>query len=148
MSTCEVPLGNPTTQEIKAILLSAKIIAVIGLSDKPARDSYKVAFYLKQNGYKIAPINPNVPEILDERSYSRLEDVPFSVDIVDIFRRPEFALEIVESAIKIGAKVVWMQEGIVHNVAARKAIENGLKVIMNKCIMKEHKKIISISPPA
>lgn len=141
MTGCEVPLNNPTNEEIKSILLSAKIIAVVGLSNKPERDSYRVSLYLQQNGYKIVPVNPDVPTILEEKSYQRLEYIPFKVDIIDIFRKPEFIPDIVDSAIKIRAKVVWMQEGIVHNVSAEKARQNGLKVVMNKCIMKEHKNI-------
>lgn len=143
MVECELPLNNPPGEEIKSILLTAKIIAIVGLSNNPERDSYRVASYLKEHGYKIIPVNPGATEILGEKVYKHLEEVPEHIDIVDIFRKPEAVPEIVDSAIKIGAKVVWMQEGIVHNISAQKAINAGLKVVMNKCIMKEHKKILA-----
>lgn len=140
---CEFPLSNATSEEIRTILHQTKTIAIVGLSDKPDRDSYKVASYLKQNGYRIIPVNPAVDRVLDEKSYARLEDIPesISIDIVDVFRRPEMVPEIVESAIACKAKVVWLQLGIVHNAAADRAREAGIRVVMNKCILIEHQRM-------
>jgi predicted CoA-binding protein len=123
---------------ITQILAASKTIAVVGLSANRMRPSYGVAEYLKSAGYRIIPVNPNQEDVLGEKSYARLEDVPGRVDIVDIFRRPEFVPEIVDSAIRIGARGVWMQEGVVHEEAAEKARSAGLFVIMNSCILKEH----------
>jgi uncharacterized protein len=125
---------------ITQILATSKTIAVVGLSANRMRPSYGVAEYLKSAGYRIIPVNPNQEDVLGEKSYARLEDVPGRVDIVDIFRRPEFVPEIVDSAIRIGARGVWMQEGVVHAEAAEKARSAGLFVIMDSCILKEHAK--------
>ncbi len=145
--TCELPAQNATSAEIRDILAAAKVIAVVGLSNKPERDSYGVAAYLQSHGYRIVPVNPNINQVLDERAYPSLEDVPGPVDVVDIFRRPEFVPGIVDLAIAMGAKVIWMQEGIAHNAAADKARAAGLRVVMNKCTFKEHRKIGSTSSP-
>jgi predicted CoA-binding protein len=123
---------------ITQILAASKTIAVVGLSANRMRPSYGVAEYLKSAGYRIIPVNPNQEDVLGEKSYARLEDVPGRVDIVDIFRRPEFVPEIVDSAIRIGARGIWMQEGVVHAEAAEKARSAGLFVIMDSCILKEH----------
>lgn len=139
---CEIPAYDTTSNEIKDILIKVKTIAIVGLSPKEERDSNKVARYLQQEGYKIIPVNPNYDEILGLESYPNLSDVPEEIDVVDIFRKPSVVLEIVESAIKKGAKVIWMQEGIVNNEAAEKAKNAGLKVVMNKCMMKEHIKMV------
>ena len=141
--TCEMPLQNATSVEIRDILHAAEVVAVVGLSNKPERDSYRVAAYLQAAGYRIIPVNPNINQVLGERAYASLEQVPGAVDVVDIFRKPEFVPPIVEQAIAKGAKVIWMQEGIAHNAAADKARAAGLKVVMNKCILKEHRKMIS-----
>lgn len=138
-AACELPLKNATPEEIRQLLASARTIAIVGLSDKPERDSYRVAAYLKQRGYRVIPVNPNVAQVHGEHAYARLRDVPGPVDIVDIFRKPDAVPEIVEDAIAIGAKAVWMQEGIAHNAAADRARAAGLQVVMNKCIMKEHR---------
>jgi uncharacterized protein len=130
----KVPAGDPTTQ----ILRSSSTIAVVGLSSKKFRPSYGVSEYLKSAGYRIIPVNPGEAEVLGERAYSRLEEIPERVDIVDIFRRSEFVPEIVESAIRIGAKGIWMQEGVIHSEAAERARSAGLFVIMDSCILKEH----------
>lgn len=132
-------MKNATPEEIRQLLASARTIAIVGLSDKPERDSYRVARYLQEHGYRIVPVNPNVTEVHGQRAFSRLRDVPEPVDIVDIFRKPEAVPEIVEEAIAIGARAVWMQEGIVHNAAAERARAAGLQVVMNRCIMKEHR---------
>jgi predicted CoA-binding protein len=144
--TCEMPLQNATPDEVRAIFATAKTIAVVGLSDKPDRDSYRVAAYLQQRGYRIVPINPNLSEVLGEKVYGSLRDVREPVDIVDIFRKPQTVPGLVEEAIAIGAKAVWMQNGIVHNAAADKARAAGLKVVMSRCIMVEHRRLSSSVP--
>jgi predicted CoA-binding protein len=126
--------GDPVTD----ILRQAKTIAVVGLSSRRHRPSYGVAQYLQQAGYRIIPVNPNEGEVLGEKSFARLEDVSERVDIVDIFRRSEFVPAIVESAIAIGAKAVWMQEGVIHDEASERARQAGLVVVMDACILKEH----------
>src|SRR5271170_7606757 len=123
---------------IPELLRNCRVIAVVGLSNKRARPSYSVSEYMQKHGYRIIPVNPNESEVLGEKSYARLEDIPEHVDIVDIFRRSEFVPEIVESAIRIGARGVWMQEGVIHPQAAERARSAGLFVIMNSCILKEH----------
>src|SRR5713226_9980942 len=126
--------------EIRQLLSAAKTIAVVGLSDKPRRPSHGVSHYMQSRGYRIIPVNPNLTEVLGEKAYPSLEDVPDSIDIVNIFRRPEFVGPIVDAAIRIGARAVWMQEGVVHHEAAAKARAAGLAVIMDHCILKEHRK--------
>ena len=128
--------GDPITE----ILKSARTIAVVGLSSRHFRPSYGIAEYLQSVGYRVIPVNPNEREVLGEKSYPRLEDVPEKVEIVDIFRRSEFVPEVVESAICIGAKAVWMQEGVIHSRAAERARQAGLVVVMDLCILKEHMK--------
>jgi hypothetical protein len=120
------------------LLESTKIIAVVGLSPRRSRPSNGVARYLQSAGYRIIPVNPNETEVLGEQARARLEDVPERIDIVDIFRRSEAVPEIVESAIKIGARAVWMQEGVIHEAAAERARQAGLIVMMDRCILKEH----------
>ncbi len=129
------PAARDTVTEI---LKSARTIAVVGLSSKRFRPSYGVAEYLQSAGYRIIPVNPNEREVLGEKCYPRLEDVPEKVDIVDIFRRSELVPEVVESAVRIGAKAVWMQEGVIHSRAAERARQAGLIVVMDTCILKEH----------
>jgi predicted CoA-binding protein len=126
---------------IPELLKASHTIAVVGLSSNIMRPSNGVSAYMKRAGYRIIPVNPNETEVLGEKSYARLEDVPEPVDIVDIFRRPEYVPEIVESAIRIGAKAVWMQEGVVHEAAAQRAREAGLQVVMDRCILKEHRRM-------
>lgn len=140
---CEVPLVNASGAEVTKLLRTARTIAIVGLSDKPDRASFRVAKYLQGKGYRVVPVNPNVREVLGEHAVATLRQVKIPVDIVDIFRKPEFVPDIVEEAIAIGAKAVWMQEGIVHNGAAQRARQAGLQVVMNKCIMKEHSRIFA-----
>jgi uncharacterized protein len=128
-------------QAIAELLRSCRAIAVVGLSNKRYRPSYGVAEYMQKQGYRIIPVNPNETEVLGEKAYARLEDVPERIEIVDIFRRSEFVPPIVESAIRIGVRAVWMQEGVVHEEAAQKAREAGLTVIMDRCILKEHMRL-------
>lgn len=139
---CEMPNYNPPGEEIQAILNNNKTIAVVGLSDKSSRDSYKVAKYMKEKGYTIIPVNPNVDEVLGEKSYASLKDIPVDIDIVDIFRKPEEIPAIVDAAIEKGTKVIWMQKGLAHNASAIKARDKGIEVVMSKCIMVEHKNML------
>ena len=123
------------------ILSFSRVVAVVGLSSKPDRPSYEVASYLKEQGYKIIPVNPAEKEILRELCYPDLASIPESVDVVDVFRRSEEVPPIVEEAIRIGAKAVWMQEGVMNEQAAARAREAGLLVVMDKCMRKEHQKL-------
>jgi predicted CoA-binding protein len=126
---------------ISELLHSSRTIAVVGLSGKRYRPSYGVAEYLKRAGYRIIPVNPLETEVLGERAYPDLDSIPEPVDIVDIFRRSEFVPEIVEAAIRIGAKVIWMQEDVIHEAAAARAEEAGLAVVMDRCILKDHRRL-------
>ncbi|MBW2107046.1 MAG: CoA-binding protein [Deltaproteobacteria bacterium] len=139
-ATCEIPQDNPPSEEIRAILESCRTIAVVGLSPKPQRDSHQVAKYMQDHGYTIVPVNPGQKEILGQTCYRGLKAIPFPVDVVNIFRRPDAVPPIVDDAIAIGAKVVWMQLGIANNSAAQKARTAGLKVVQSKCIKIEHMK--------
>lgn len=125
-------------KDIEKILKGYKTIAVVGLSPKEDRPSHNVAKYLRSQGYRIIPVNPNAKEVLGEISYPDLKSILEKVDIVDIFRRSEDVLPIVDEAIAIGAKVVWMQEGIINNEAAERARKAGLEVVMDRCMLKEH----------
>jgi uncharacterized protein len=133
-ATTTAPAGDRVTQ----ILRGSRTIAVVGLSSRPFRPSHGVSEYLQSVGYHIIPVNPNETEVLGEKSYAKLEDVPEKIDIVDVFRRSEFVPEIVEAAIRIGARGVWMQEGVIHSEAAERARRAGLFIIMDACILKEH----------
>jgi predicted CoA-binding protein len=124
------------------LLRSGKTIAVVGLSSRRSRPSYGVAEYLKSVGYRIVPVNPNETEVLGEPAYGTLEEIPGPVDIVDIFRRSECVPDIVDAAIRIGAHAIWMQEGVVNDQAADKARAAGLDVVMDRCILKEHRKML------
>ena len=129
-----------TEEEIRDLLSTAKTIAVVGLSDKPWRPSHGVSEYMQTQGYRIIPVNPNLTEVLGEKAYASLDDVPERIDIVDIFRRSELVEPAVDAAIRKGARAIWMQEGVVNQAAARKAQEAGLAVIMDRCILKERRK--------
>ena len=126
-------------EDVQRILKQTKTIAVVGLSDKPDRDSYQIAAYLQQQGYRIIPVNPRATEVLGEKAYPSLRDVPEPVDVVDIFRRSEDVPPIVADAIAIGAKAVWMQAGIVNEEAAASAEAAGLTVIMDACMRSTHR---------
>jgi len=130
-------------EQVRTLLSSARTIAVVGLSDKPDRDSYTVAKYLQEQGYRIVPVNPMVPEVLDERSYPTLAAIPASVpvDIVDIFRRPDQVPPVVDEAMARGAPVVWMQLGVEHAAAAAKARAAGVTVLENRCIRVDHQRL-------
>ena len=127
---------------IDKILKKYRVVAVVGLSANKERPSYVVSAYLKEHGYKVIPVNPKEDKILGERCYPSLIVIDEKVDIVDIFRRSEDVEDIVDEAIKIGAKAVWMQEGVMDERAANKAREAGLEVIMDMCMMKEHRKMV------
>ncbi len=126
---------------IERILRESKTVAVVGLSPKPERASYEVASYLQQQGYRIIPVNPMVDEVLGERSYPNLKAVPAKIDVVDVFRRSEDVPGVVEEAIEVGARTVWMQDGVVNEAAAARAREAGLQVVMDRCMLREHHKL-------
>ncbi|MBU5636647.1 CoA-binding protein [Geomonas sp. Red69] len=128
--------------DIKEILTKYRTVAVVGLSPDAGKPSHEVAAYLKRAGYRIIPVNPAVDEVFGEKSYPSLAEIPEPVEIVDVFRRSEFVPEIVEQAIAKGARVIWMQEGVVHEEAARRAREAGLEVVMDRCMLKEHVKVV------
>jgi predicted CoA-binding protein len=141
---CEIPAGNPDSREIDEILKTVRTIAVVGLSPKEDRPSFRVASYLQAQGYRIVPVRPGGGEILGEHTYGDLAEIPadITIDMVDIFRRAEDVMPIVEAAIaRRDAKVVWMQEGIVNNAARELAIGKGLSVVMDRCAMKEHRRM-------
>jgi len=133
-------VGQGGADPIAEILKKYKTIAVVGLSSNPLRPSHGVSAYMQSAGYRIIPVNPNETEVLGEKSYARLEDVPEKIEVVNIFRRPEEVPSVVDSAIRIGAKVVWMQLGIESEEAAEKGRAAGLVVIEDACILVEHKK--------
>ena len=130
----------PPPEEIKEILKNSKVVAIVGISDNRERFSNKVGKYLKNKGYNVIPVNPKYDTVLGSKSYSSVLEIPDEVDIVDIFRKPEAVGEVVDEAIKKGVKVLWMQEGVINEDAARKAKDAGIKVVMDRCIYKEHKK--------
>jgi uncharacterized protein len=131
---------------LKEILLSAKTIASVGLSSNPNKESYRIASYLKSHGYRVIPVNPTVSEIMSEPAYPDLQSVPEKIDVVQVFRKPEDVPPVVDEAIKVGAKVIWMQEGIVHEGAAEKARQAGLLVVMDTCMRVAHRTLIGAQP--
>jgi predicted CoA-binding protein len=124
---------------IKDILERYKTIAVVGLSSQSWRASHSVSRYMQKAGYRIIPVNPNETEVLGEKAYASLDDVPEPFEIVDIFRRPEYVPDIVEAAVRRNAKVIWMQLGVIHEAAAARARAAGLEVVMDRCILQDHK---------
>ena len=143
-TTCELPQKNATPDEVRAILKTAKRVAVVGHSDRPERDSYRVGRYLADRGYEVFPVNPRATSTTTGiRFYPDLASVPGPIDIVDIFRRVEAIPAIVDEAIRIGAKVIWMQEGLAHNAAGEKARAAGLSVVMSRCMMRDHRALIA-----
>ena len=129
-------------KEMKEILLSARTIASVGLSSNQEKESYWIVSYLKDQGYRILPVNPTATEILGEKAYPDLSSIPEKVDVVQVFRKPEDVPPVVDEAIKIGAKVVWMQEGVRHEEAAQKARAAGLQVIMDACMRATHRRLM------
>ena len=132
----------PQTDPITDLLKRAKTIAVVGLSDNPMRPSHGVSAYMRSHGYRIIPVNPQITSSLGEKAYASLKDVPEKIDIVNVFRRSEFVADVVDAAVKIGAKTVWMQEGVVDEDAANRARAAGMNVVMDRCILKEHRKLL------
>ena len=141
MATTE-PIVNPSTvsDPIGELLKRAKTIAVVGLSDSPLRPSYGVSAYMQSQGYRIIPVNPTIKGALGEKAVGSLADVKEQIDIVDVFRRPEVVPEVVDEAIRLGISTIWMQEGVIHEQAAEKARKAGIFVVMDRCILKEHRK--------
>jgi len=131
---------------LKEILLSAKTIASVGLSSNPNKESYRIASYLKAQGYRVIPVNPTASEIMGETSYPDLQSIPGKIDIVQVFRKPEDVPPVVDDAIEAGARVIWMQEGIVHEEAAEKARQAGLQVVMDTCMRVAHRTLIGTQP--
>jgi predicted CoA-binding protein len=123
------------------VLKNAKIIAVVGLSDNPLRPSHGVSAYMQAQGYRIIPVNPLCQYVLGEKSYPSLLDVPEKIDIVNVFRRSEFVPPVVDQAIQVKAPAIWMQEGVIHQQSAEKARQQGIFVVMDKCILLEHRKL-------
>jgi predicted CoA-binding protein len=140
--TASSPVLHPSDQQIKDLLQKAHTIAVVGLSSSRLRASYGVSQYMQSAGYRIIPVNPNEREVLGEKSYARLEDVPEKIDVVDVFRRSEFVPEIVDAAIRVGARAIWLQDGVVDEVAAQRARDAGLFVVMDACILREHRRLM------
>ena len=130
--------SNKINNKIPEILKSFRQVAVVGISDKPHRPSHYVSEYLLHAGFTIFPVNPRYEEVLGLKCYPTLSDIPHPVEIVDIFRRPDTVMPVVEEAIKIGAKVVWMQQGVINHEAAQKALDAGLLVVMDRCLKIEH----------
>jgi len=140
--TASGPILYPSDQQIKDLLQKARTIAVVGLSSSRLRASYGVSQYMQSAGYRIIPVNPNEREVLGEKSYPRLEDIPEKIDVVDVFRRSEFVPEIVDAAIRVGAHAIWMQDGVVNETAAQRARDAGLFVVMDDCILREHRRLM------
>jgi predicted CoA-binding protein len=131
----------PPDDRLRTILTEARTIAVVGLSSSPYRASHGVAQYLQNHGYRIVPVNPHETEVLGERAFASLADIAEKVDVVDVFRRPECTVDAAEDAVKVGAKVLWLQSGIVNEEAQRIAREGGLDVVMDACIKIEHQRL-------
>ena len=131
---------SAASDEITELLKRAKTIAVVGLSDSPLRPSHGVSAYMQSQGYRIIPVNPAIKGALGEKAVASLSDIKEKIDIVDVFRRPEAVPEVVDEAIQVGASAIWMQEGVIHEAAAAKARQAGIFVVMDKCILKEHRR--------
>ena len=138
---CEIPDRYITPEEIRAILKETEKIAIVGLSPKEKRDSNMVARYLMKHGYQVIPVNPGQREILGEKCYRSLREIPFTIDMVDMFLNPARVPPVVDQAIEKGVKSIWMQLGIVHNESAQRARSEGIRVVMDRCIKIEHEKI-------
>jgi predicted CoA-binding protein len=131
--------SSPQTDPITELLRRARTIAVVGLSNNPLRPSHGVSAYMQSQGYRIIPVNPQIESSLGEKAYISLLDVPGKIDIVNIFRRPEFVEEVVDQAIQLRVPAIWMQEDVIHEKAAEKARRAGLFVVMDRCILKDHR---------
>lgn len=133
-------MATNDSERITELLKTAKTIAVVGLTDSPFRPSYGVSEYMKSHGYRIIPVNPNITEWMGEKAYPSLLDVPEKIDLVDVFRRPDAVPDVVEQAIQINAPAIWLQEGVIHEQAAERARQRGIFVVMDLCILKEHRR--------
>ncbi len=142
---CELPDHTPPSREMEKILRNSKRIAIVGLSPKTSRDSNRVARYLLEQGYDIIPVNPGQQQILGRTCYPSLEDIPFPIEVANLFLNPTRVPPVVEQCIRIGVKTIWMQLGVVHNEAARIARKAGIEVIMNRCIMVEHRNMLALN---
>jgi len=142
--SCELPDGNRPSGEIEKILVQCRKIAVVGLSPKESRDSNRVARYLMQQGYEVIPVNPGQKEILGKTCYRSLADIPFEVDMANLFLSSTRVPPVIDQAIDKGIRAIWMQLGVVHDGAARKAREAGIQVVMNRCIMQEHMRLAMV----
>ena len=129
---------NPSPAQIKDLLVGTKTIAVVGLSEDPDRPSYGVAMYLKERGYRVVPVRPGADEVLGEKAYPTLADVPFPIDLVDVFRHPKWVPIHVSETLQIKSPAIWLQEGVIDEAEALRAREAGLVVVMDRCILKEH----------
>ncbi|MGI6574832.1 MAG: CoA-binding protein [bacterium] len=132
----------PKDEELVKVLQRSRTIAVVGLSDKSDRPSFSVAQYLQKVGYRIIPVNPKLDALFEEKAYPSVHDIPGQIDVVNVFRRSEFVPEITAAAIDKGAKTLWLQEGIIHYQAAQQALAAGLTVVMDRCILKEHQRLL------
>lgn len=141
----EMPDDTPLSKEIEKILQNSKRVAVVGLSPKTSRDSNKVARYLLDAGYDVIPVNPGQQQILERTCYKTLEDIPFSVDVANLFINPTRFPPVVEQCIRMGVKTIWMQLGVVHNDAASKARAAGIEVVMDRCIKVEHQNFMKVN---
>jgi uncharacterized protein len=130
------------SEQITELLKNARTIAVVGLSDSPMRTSYGVSEYMQSQGYRIIPVNPLIEASLGEKAYPTLSEVTEKIDIVNVFRRPEFVPEVVDEAIRLKLPAIWMQEGVVHEEAAEKARAAGIFVVMDRCILKDHRRFL------
>ena len=139
-TACEIPSSTTPSEKIDQLLRDCKRIAIVGISPKESRDSNRVGRYLLEHGYDVIPVNPGQKTILGRPCYKDLLHIPFSVDMADLFLNPIRIPPFVDQAIEVGVRAVWMQIGVVHNEAAQKASENGIDVIMDRCIMKEHQR--------
>ncbi len=138
-----MPFANPGPEEIRSLLQGVKTIAVVGLSPRPGRPSHTVARAMQGFGFRIVPVRPAVAEVLGERAYASLKDIPFPVDLVDVFRAAEHIPAVVEECIAIGAPAVWIQEGIVHEEAAQRARAAGMTVVMDRCLYKDYVRLFT-----
>lgn len=132
-------MASEKSDPIGELLKRTRTIAVVGLSSDPMRPSFGVSQYMKSRGYRVIPVNPNESTVLGEQSYGSLSEIPEKIDMVDVFRRPEFVPEIVDEAIRLKVPAIWLQEGVIHPQAAKKAQDAGLTVVMDRCILKEHR---------
>ena len=136
-------MKTTATDEIGEVLKRTRTIAVVGLSDSPLRPSYGVSAYMQSHGYRIVPVNPSIKGALGEKAVASLAEVPDKIDMVDVFRRSEFVPDVVDEAIRLNVPAIWLQEGVIHEEAAEKARKAGIFVVMDKCILKEHRRRFS-----